>query len=76
MGAFGAVTIGITARILMLLHGLLKELLSALDLLGNQGQISEAQRGSEGFGELHKVDVVEVEFVFQQFPPILRETHA
>lgn len=65
MGAFGAITIGISALVLVFCHGLPEELFSALDFLGNQGQIRETQRGSEGFGELHQVDIVEVQFVFQ-----------
>jgi hypothetical protein len=51
--------------VLVFCHGLPEELFGALDFLGNQGQIRETQRGSEGFGELHQVDIVEVQFVFQ-----------
>ena len=75
MRGFGAVAIRIGSLVLMFLHGLSKEPFGLLDFLGNHGEVGETQGGAEGFGQLHEIDIAEVQFVVQQFPTVLGETH-
>lgn len=75
MRGFGAVAIRVGSLVLVFFHGLTKEPFGLLDFLRNHGEVGESQGGAEGFGQFHEVDIAEVQFVVQQFPTVLGETH-